>query len=628
MNPSANPKIGVPPPSVAAFFLAAGAVWAPLAFGSSSTWARFGVEITMTAAACLWGGSGRRPVFLTATPLIVACSLVSQLVPLPESLLVAVAPISAGAWKVATAGMPIGWGRVTLDPAATWTGIRTILVFLAATVAIIDMARSQQVRRLLLMAIASSGVLILLVGAIGGRMGNDFRMLGLIDVAGPLAQSQSPLLLPSQSNGVGVADWVEVAGMRYNADAGFIGGCVGLFRYGNHFAAAICLTLPVMLAVWLWATAGKIPSWLAWGVVGISACFAMWAVVEVAGSRAGAGALMLALFSLVFLAAPVRAIRVVAGVAMVATVFALLVFLILIFMPTDTVLQAVPEEYRKTIGEILFAARAGPARVAMRAFAASPFFGTGVDTFRCVFPRFYSGKETLFYAHNELAQLLAEAGTLGVVWFAAMVWYLAPKAIRFWRDAPGQYRVLNAGPWAAVVGIGAHSAFDWNLHLAAISLLTCILVGLSASSVPATKTESSLELLHIPESIPRWLLVACCAGSSVFLFRDAVSETVQRHLREAIVADRMASRDPKREPADRLLADAIAAGQSMAGWDRGDSSLMACLGQAQLHLAGRQPPGPQRDLLLGKAEQSFQRARMKSAMCRGLPEPLRPVDVR
>lgn len=627
MKSSTSPPIAAPPPFAAALVLAAGAVWAPLAFGSSSTWARFGVEITMAAAACIWAGSGRRPVWLTTIPVIVAGSLFSQLVPLPESLLVAVAPVSAGAWKVAMSGMPATWGRVTLDPAATLTGIRTLFVFLAATFAIIDMARHQRVRRLLLMAIAVSGVLILLIGAIGGRMGNNFLMLGLIDIAGPLESSWSQFILPSQSNGVGVTDWVEVAGMRYNADPGFIGGCVGLFRYGNHFAAAICLTLPVVFSVWIWATAEKIPAWLAWAVVGIGAGVAMWAVAEVAGSRAGAGALVLALFSFVFLAAPLRPIRVVAGFAMVSTIVALLIFLILIFMPTDAVLQVVPEEHKKTVGEILFAARAGPARVAMRAFAASPLLGTGLDTFRYVFPRFYNGNETLFYAHNELAQLLAEAGALGVLWLAAMIWYFAPKATRFWRDASGQYRVLNAGPWAALIGIAAHSAFDWDLHLAANALLTCIVVGLNASSVPATKMESSPNV-RVPEPIPRWLLLACCALSSIFLFRDAVSETVQRHVREAIVADRMVTQDPKREPADHQLAEAIAAGEEMVRWDPGDSSLMACLGQAQLHLAARQPPGPQREFLLGRAEQSFRRALSASAMSRGLPESARPIEAR
>lgn len=208
-----------------------------------------------------------------------------------------------------------------------------------------------------------------------------------------------------------------------------------------------------------------------------------------------------------------------------------------------------------------------------------------------------------------------------------MAWYLAPKATRFWRDAPGQYRILNAGPWAALVGIAAHSAFDWDLHLAANTLLTCMIVGLSASSVPAATVESSSDL-RIPEGVPRWGLLACCALAAVFLFRDAVSETVQRHLREAIVADRMVFKDPKREPADRQLARAIAAGEAMVGWDRGDSSLLACLGQAQLHLAARQLPGPQRELLLGRAERSFQRALSASAMGRGLPEPARPTGAR
>jgi hypothetical protein len=285
------------------------------------------------------------------------------------------------------------------------------------------------------------------------------------------------------------------------------------------------------------------------------------------------------------------------------------------------VMSLVPPESKQVVAKLLADGRAGPAHVAARAFFASPVLGTGLDTFRDVFPRFYSDRYTLFYAHNEYAQLLAETGLLGATMLVGLVAFLVPKAIRFWRDAPGQYRILNAGPWAALAGITTHSAFDWNFHLPAIALLTVIVVGLAASSVPGAKT-SVPRKAWIPEYLPRWLLAACCVAALGGLWRDAISESVQRRLREAIVADRLASKKPDRPDAAEQLARAISAGESMAKFDPGDADLFVTLGQAHLHLARLTAPGEERNLLLGNADRWFQRARRASAMCRGLPEPV------
>jgi len=599
--------------------LAAAAVWTPLAFGASGTWARFGVELTATAGACLWAAGAARPFWLTAVPLVMTAFLLLQLVPLPESILVQLAPVSAGAWKVATAGAGASPSCVSIDPAATWTGVRSVLVALATTAAVIDLGRLQRQRRILLGAVAISGLLILAIGGIGGRIGENQLLLGFIDISGPILPTQSPINLPSQSTGVGIAEWVEVGNQRYKSDAGWIGGCVGLFLYGNHFAAAVCLTLPVMLSTWLWFTADRIPSWLQWGVAAIATSTSIWAVAWVAGSRAGTGALALTLVTFFSLAAPLRWMRIASGLVAFVLGVSVAAFFAVIMLPSDTVLSLVPPDFKQTAAKLLADGRAEPAHVAVRAFLASPILGTGLDTFRDVFPRFYADRYTLFYAHNEFAQLLAETGLLGVASVAAFAWYMVPKAARFWRDAPGQYRVLNAGPWAGLVGIMAHCAFDWDLHLPAIALLTAIVVGLAASSVPARKPDEARRP-WIPEAVPRWLLVTCCALAIAGLWRDAISESVQRQIREAIVADRLAAMDPQRPNAADALSQAIFAGESLARFDPANSDLLVAIGQAHLHLAQSNPPGEERNLILGNAERWFQRARLSSAMCRGLPE--------
>jgi hypothetical protein len=601
--------------------LAAAAVWAPMAFGASATWARFALELSAAAAVILWARSGPKPVWFTAVPLMVAGCFLAQLAPLPEWLLVKLAPVSAGAWKVSAAGMPGARSSISVDPAATWAGMRTLLISLAATAVVIDVGRLQRPRRALLGALAISGALILVVGALGGKIGEDQLMLGFIDVSGPILPTQSPINLPAQSTGVGIVNWVEVEAQRYQSDAGWIGGCVGTFWYGNHFAAAVCVTLPVLLSMWLWLSATRLRAWSRWLVATILAAAGVWAVGWLADSRAGAGALALTLATLFSLVAPLRWMRQGGGAAAIAMALGGAAFLVAILMPSETVLGFVPPDFKQQAAKLLADGRAGPAHVAMRAFVASPFLGTGLDTFQDVFPRFYADNYALFYAHNEYAQLLAETGLLGVALLGLLVWYLVPKAVRFWRDAPGDYRLLNAGPWAGLVGLTAHAAFDWDLHLSALALLAIVVIGICASSVPAKKPTSS-SAWGVPEYVPRWMLVGCCVLAVAGMCRDAISETVQRQLREAIVADRLFEKDSSRPSAVPKLSQAISVAEGFQRWDSGDANLLVALGQADLHLARRMPSGAEKAALLGTAARWFQRARLASAMCRGLPEPV------
>lgn len=601
--------------------VAAATIWAPLAFGASGTWARFWLELTAVVAACLWAANGPKPAWLTAVPVLVAGCFLTQLVPFPEWLLVNLAPVSAGAWKVSAAGGAGARSSISVDPAATWAGIRTLLISLAAAAVVVDVGRLQSPRRILLAALGISGALILLVGAVGGRIGEDYLMLGFIDVSGPIVPTQSSVNLPTQSTGVGIAEWVPVDGQRYKSDAGWIGGCVGTFWYGNHFAAAVCLTLPILISGLLWLTVERLPDWARWLMSIALAAAGVWAVGWLAGSRAGTGTLVLSLVTLTALIAPLRLMRQAAGIAAIGLAVGVAMFAVIVLLPGETVLGSVPPDFRNQAAKLLADGRAGPAHVAVRAFLASPLMGTGLDTFQDVFPRFYADKYTLFYAHNEFAQLLAETGLLGLVLLGFLAWYLVPKAVRFWRDAPGHYRLLNAGPWAALAGLTAHAAFDWDLHLPSLVLIAVVVIGLNASSVPAKKPVSSARWT-MPEYVPRWLLVVCCVLSVVGMFRDAITETVQRQLREAIVADRLAQNDPQFPPAIDRLAQAVAVGEAFRKWDSGDADLLVALGQAELHLASRMPPGEEKAALLGTAARWFQRARVASAMCRGLPEPI------
>jgi hypothetical protein len=293
--------------------------------------------------------------------------------------------------------------------------------------------------------------------------------------------------------------------------------------------------------------------------------------------------------------------------------------LVFAFMTGDGI--AVPG-LQPRIDAILADPRSIAAQVAFRMFRASPIFGTGLDSYRLIFPRFRDDRFGLYYAHNEYAQLLAETGLVGAGIFVWLVTLLAKRGVRFCRDATGDYRLLNAGPWAAIAGTAAHSAFDWSLHLPANAFLACLVAGLAYSSVPAPTHRQSGLWSFVPERLPRFLLAAACGSALLYCCRDGVSAAVERQLREAIVADRMFGRVPQAQPADDALRRAIAAGTAMTPWDAGNARLMVSLGQAHLHVAHRSQQDADRSRESDAATTWFRRATAVCAACPGIAVPI------
>jgi hypothetical protein len=245
-----------------------------------------------------------------------------------------------------------------------------------------------------------------------------------------------------------------------------------------------------------------------------------------------------------------------------------------------------------------------------------------LDSYRLIFPRFEDDRFGLYYAHNEYAQILAETGLVGALIVAWMLVLLGNRCYRFCRGASGEYRALNAGPWAAVAGMAAHSAFDWNLHLPANAYLACLVAGLAYSSVPPPANGKAQPWSLLPEWLPRCALATACVAALLYGVRDGGSATKERQLREAIVAARMSGRIPQVRPADEDLAAAIAAGMTMAPWDPGNARLRTLLGQAHLHVAQRASESDSRSQATAVAAMWFQGATSVSAVCQGLATPI------
>ena len=628
--PVVVPKARVQPPSLWAsaaeqaivWLLAVAAVAAPACFGASGIWARWTLEAAMTLAAVLWSASRLRPAALTLLPLAVTAIGLLQIVPVPDSLLVRVAPISAGAWKVALGGSPADAGCISVDPGATLTAIRRLLLALAIVAVVSDLGRVPKYRLILTRALATSGIVILLAAMIFGRGQPDFTMMrGLVSLRGPIHPLHSPLIMPVQGGGVGTIDLISVGNQQYLVDSPHTGDGCGFYIYSNHFAGGVILTLPVLIAVLLGTPLGRLPPLFGqiggWGLY----CVGLWAVGWLAESRAGAASLITAGLVLAALVTARPSLKNITGYAVISAALIGAIAAAILLGPFHAiVVQALPESAQEIAEKIVAAnGRMLATLVGLRMFRASPLLGTGLNSYQAIFPRFHQGKSAFFYAHSDWAQLLSEWGIIGASIALACCWALCSRGWQFYRMARPPQRTIDAGAWSAVAGIVFYSAFDWNLHLPANAFLACIIFGLALSSVSALRATAAQE--------NRWLQMGAqgvfaigCFASIVWLTRDAQSAIVLTTLNRAIVADRIASTKPDAPSPEPLLLTAIQGGDSTALRDPRNSRLLALMGQANLHLAARTADATAQGAFNEMAAHWFTRAVRASAVCRGLPE--------
>jgi hypothetical protein len=610
--------------------LCGAAVLAPIALGGATVWARFALEAVAAVVVVLWTCTGRRSWQYTLLPLMISALTIIQLLPLPDNVLVTLAPVSAGAWKVANQLRPVTWGTISVDPAATAAGARRLLLGLSMAFVVADLARYLVHRRRLIAAISVSSVVMCLIAAIF-PVTKDQVMLGFVSLKGDVHFSRTAVILPMASSGVGYPTPVDAGGRTYMGVDCQVGNGMGPYIYSNHFAGALCLTLPVAIAAGLFISRGRVPDIVRHAGGAVIFVGGLWTIAAVAQSRAGAGAMVLAGLVLLMLTVARPWAKRLAEVATLGCVGALLCLMILMYGPFDNVDESIFGKLPKPLANMLQGGREVPTRVAFRMFRASPLLGTGLDTYSDIFPRFEGGNVTLFFAHNDYAQLLAETGAVGGCIAAFLAGCLLVRGHRFYTNIPPAARLLEAGPWAGVAGIAAHSAFDWNLHLPANAFLASLVAGIAAatgmikkplgsSAVPAPAkpvftTRSTPAMAGV---LPRATLAAACVGSLALLARDAVCETTQRQLREAVVASRLADKDSQQLRDDQALASAITAGERMAAWDPANSQLPLLLGQAYLHFSNRPQPIDEANLKRAAAEKWFELARKRCATCRAL----------
>jgi hypothetical protein len=632
---AARPPGRSPPPSLArspaldlaVALLCAATIWAPLALGATGEWTRLGLEATIAVALVLWTAAGRGSTWALALPIMLLGGVLVQVVPLPDRLLTAIAPISAGAWKIALAGTTGGWGRISVDPAATAIAARRLFLGAALVAAVTDLGRCRSYRTWLTTAISAAAVFIIGAGLLFPVVRDQSIMLGFVDLKGPIEWWRTPLAPPVQSGGLAYVENVCAGSQCYQSDLRLVGAAYGSYICCNKFAGAVCLTLPVALAAFLFWTRNRLPAPVRYAITLAVFAGAFWILAVTIYSRAGFAALVAAALALYALCVEYRPARLVAGILAGCYAAFVIAFATVLIGQFQSVAEWFPEPLRLKAVAYLTDGRAIAASVAARMFRASPILGTGLATFEDLWPRMMPGNMTWYYAHNDYAQFIAETGLAGCAVLVGFGTWIVRRFLRFARGASFPARILDAGPWAALAAIAVHSIFDWNLHVPANAFLASIVCGLAVGSAGVASRNPSTVGGHVAvRRITPTIFALVCITTLALLARDAWTDAVQRRLREAIVADRLAAADAQRPSPGPKLVAAVEAGEQAARWSPRDARLHAVLAQAHVHLAARRSL-PDATLPFTTADYlEFARRHSRAAlaaapMIRGLPEP-------
>jgi O-antigen ligase len=117
-------------------------------------------------------------------------------------------------------------------------------------------------------------------------------------------------------------------------------------------------------------------------------------------------------------------------------------------------------------------------KATLKAFADFAWFGTGLGTFRYVFPLYYpEGLQSNFlYAHNDYLQFLLETGVVGASLLALASLSLAGIAFKACsKESPS---FIMAGLATSMIYMLVHSFFDFNLHIPSNAIMFSVILGL------------------------------------------------------------------------------------------------------------------------------------------------------
>lgn len=585
---------------VAAGLLATAVLFGPLAFGAAPRWALGVLQLVVGASACIWLGCRTTGKPILWLPILVLGFAVCQLLPMPLNLLAGVSPLAYAAHVSLQPLQISAWHSVSVNPGATLAASWQLLLVALVVAMVAELGKDPRRQRTLVRAVVLVGGCVFLLGIVFG--GRQERLLGILDLRGPIRSWKNPLLSPLESTGFGFSETVRAGAVSYTSIAWDVGDTFGPYIVSNHFAGCMELTMPLAVGLLLGCTAGA-PTRRAcrFGLAAVAAIAVLLLVGLGASSRAGVGSLLIGMLVTAGLCARRKSARRI-WLAIAGGLFSgwMLLFVWLsdgLPWTTEGLTAAASDSHQllerlhKDSQE-----RAAIWKIAAATFARSPWMGTGLGTYASASPERGTPPTVPCFAHNDYVQFASEAGIvgLGILGYAALFWVRRVRA-GLPRCLNGPEAGLAAGLMGALTAFLVHSLFDWNLHVPANSLLLAVLVGLLLSMLCANGREAGQATsTRTAGTGPRWvgnalilLVLGCGCGTAI----DLLADRRMAPLRQAVVAQRVEAKGRLPSVARSTLLEMLPHAElasAMAPWSARHAE---SLGQAYLHLsAGRNGP--------------------------------------
>jgi O-antigen ligase len=131
-------------------------------------------------------------------------------------------------------------------------------------------------------------------------------------------------------------------------------------------------------------------------------------------------------------------------------------------------------------------ARVNLARAAIAIFLDHPVFGTGMNTFSLVHPRYMSPRPNSFaFAHNIFLNMAAEGGAIGLMTFLAVVLTGLRSGWRWIKGASSMNDgIISATVFSAFIGLLVHEQFDGTMMTVHIGAGFWLLIAMQVAFRP------------------------------------------------------------------------------------------------------------------------------------------------
>ncbi|MBI4847218.1 MAG: O-antigen ligase family protein [Nitrospirae bacterium] len=169
------------------------------------------------------------------------------------------------------------------------------------------------------------------------------------------------------------------------------------------------------------------------------------------------------------------------------------------------------------------------------------WFGTGIGTFKYVFPRYLSEVSRSFinHAHNDYLELMAEMGVGGILAVLSGTMVLFITGLRdIFTFRHSRLQAVGIGALSGCFALLVHGMTDFNFHIPSNAILFIVCLAVTVNSVIVTKElYSKKQLMLIDVKVPeQWRLptylfiIVCFLVSSILVVSPYIGES---YLKEA-----------------------------------------------------------------------------------------------